>query len=104
MIAPLKWMVFAVSLLLSITAWTQEFPRAEVGLDYSYARFAPNVSGSQGHSLNGGGGSLVFNFNQYLGIKADFQGYGSNTTNFFFAPSATFPTGAQAKGQGNLFT
>jgi Outer membrane protein beta-barrel domain len=99
-----KWIVLAISLLLSITAWAQEFPKAEVGFDYSYARFAPNVSGSQGHSLNGGGGSFVFNFNQYLGIKADFQGYGSTTTNFSFAPSVNFPTGAQANVQGNLFT
>ena len=99
-----KWIVFAISFLFSITAWAQEFPKAEVGLDYSYARFAPNAAGSRGHSLNGGGGSLVFNFNQYLGIKADFQGYGSTTTNFFFAPSLRFPTGASANVQGNLFT
>ena len=59
-----KWIVFVISLLLSVTAWAQEFPKAEVGLDYSYARFAPNVSGSQGHSLNGGGGTLVYNFNR----------------------------------------
>jgi len=99
-----KWIVFAISFLFSITAWAQEFPKAEVGLDYSYARFAPNASGTQGHSLNGGGGSFVFNFNQYLGIKADFQGYGSTTSNFFFAPTPNFPTGAQANVQGNLFT
>jgi hypothetical protein len=99
-----KWIVFAISLLLSITAWAQEFPKAEVGLDYSYARFVPNTAGTRGHSLNGGGGSLVFNFNQYLGIKADFQGYASTTSNFSFAPTLNFPTGASANVQGNLFT
>src|SRR3974390_2674219 len=69
-----KWIVFAISLLTSITAWAQEFPKAELGFDYSYARFAPNAAGTKGHSLNGGGGSIVFNVNQYFGIKADLQG------------------------------
>jgi len=99
-----KWIVFAISLLLSMTAWAQEFPRAEVGFDYSYVRYAPNVPGSKGHSFNGGGGSLVFNINQYLGIKADLQGYGSTTSSFVLAPSPNFPTGANANVQGNLFT
>ena len=99
-----KWIVFAISLLLSMTAWAQEFPRAEVGFDYSYVRYAPNVPGSKGHSFNGGGGSLVFNINQYLGIKADLQGYGSTTSNFVLAPGPNFPTGASANVQGNLFT
>src|SRR5215467_1763550 len=99
-----KWIVFTISLLLSVTAWAQEFPKAELGFDYSYARFAPNAAGSQGHSLNGGGGSIVFNFNQYFGIKADLQGYGSNTSNFVLAPGPNFPTGASGNAQGNLFT
>src|SRR5215467_12045479 len=99
-----KWIVFTISLLLSVTAWAQEFPKAEVGFDYSYARFAPNAAGSKGHSLNGGGGSVVFNINQYFGIKADLQGYGSNTSSFVLAPGPNFPTGASGNVQGNLFT
>ena len=99
-----KWIVFAVTLLLSMTAWAQEFPRAEVGFDYSYVRYAPNVPGSKGHSFNGGGGSLVFNVNRYLGLKADLQGYGSTTSNFVIAPGPNFPTGVNANVQGNLFT
>lgn len=97
-------LAFMIVLLFTIGAWSQEFPRAEVGLDYSYARFAPNVATSNGHSLNGGGGSLVLNINRYLGLKADLQGYGSTTTTFAFAPSPTFPHGAIANAQGNLFT
>ena len=99
-----KWILFATGALLSITAWSQEFPRAEVGFDYSYARLAPNVPGSNGHSLNGGGGSLVFNINRYFGIKADLQGYGSTTSNFIIRPNPFFPTGGFANVQGNLFT
>lgn len=99
-----KWLFVATSLLFGVTAWAQEFPKAELGFDYSYARFAPNPAGTQGHSLNGGGGSLVFNVNAYLGIKMDLQGYGSNTSTFIFGPSPNFPTGAVANVQGNLFT
>lgn len=104
MTAQKKWIVFVTSLLFSLAAGAQEFPRAEVGFDYSYLRYAPNVPGSSGHSLNGGGGSLVFNINQYLGIKADLQGYGSTTSSFVLAPGPNFPTGASANVQGNLFT
>lgn len=99
-----KWIVLAFGLVFGITARAQEFPRAEVGFDYSYVRFAPNVPRSNGHSLNGGGGSIVLNIGQYFGIKADLQGYGSTTSSFVLAPSANFPTGAAANVQGNLFT
>jgi opacity protein-like surface antigen len=99
----MKWIPLA-GLLVSVTAWCQEFPKAEVGFDYSYARFAPNVANSQGHSLNGGGGTLVFNINRYLGIKMDLQGYGSNTSHFVILPGPNFPIGGTANVQGNLFT
>jgi len=91
-------------LLLGVTAWAQEFPRFEVGVDYSYARYAPSAPYSKGHSLNGGGGELNINFNEYLSIKMDLQGYGSNLTTFNIAPNATFPLGASGNVQGNLFT
>ena len=45
--------------LAGLTAWAQEFPRVEVGADYSYLRFAPSGPYTKGHSLNGGGGSLT---------------------------------------------
>jgi len=91
-------------LLLGVTAWAQEFPRAEVGVDYSYARYAPSAPYSQGHSLNGGGGELNINFNEYLGIKMDLHGYGSNINTFNIAPNPTFPAGASGRVSGNLFT
>ena len=99
-----KWILFASSLLLTLTAWSQEFPKADVGFDYSYARYAPNPAGTSGHSLNGGGGTLVLNLSQYLGIKMDLQGYGSNTSTFIVPISRNFPSGAIANVQGNLFT
>lgn len=91
-------------LLLGSAAWAQEFPRTEVGFNYSYMRYAPSAPYSKGHSLNGGGGSLVFNINEYLGIKMDLQGFGSNHTAFNIAPNGTFPFGLHGDVQGNLFT
>lgn len=100
----LRHLVLGTILLSAVAAWSQEFPRAEVGFDYSYARYAPSAPYSKGHSLNGGGGSLVFNLNEYIGIKMDLQGYGSNHTGFNIAPNSTFPLGLHGDVQGNLFT
>jgi Outer membrane protein beta-barrel domain len=99
-----KAVVFGAILLLGLAAWAQEFPRTEIGVDYSYARYSPSAPYSKGHSLNGGGGSVTFNINEYLGIKMDLQGYGSNHTKFNIAPNSTFPGGLHGDVQGNLFT
>ena len=93
-----KVFVFCVVFLVGLAAWSQDFPRAEVAADYSYARFCPVARGTQSLSLNGGGGALVINVTNYFGIKMDFQGYGSNTTTW------TNPAGGSATAQGNLFT
>ena len=99
-----KWTCLTLGLLLSVNAWSQEYPKAEVGFDYSYARYNPNPYGAQGRNLNGGGGSLVFNVDQYLGIKMDLQGYGSSTSTFVVPAGPIFPSGGSASVSGNLFT
>lgn len=99
-----KALIFAAILLAGLTAWTQEFPRFEAGANYDYVRFAPGGPYTKGHSLNGGGGSFVYNWNEYLGIKADLQGYTSNKTGFNIPPNSTFPNGLNGNVQGNLFT
>ena len=91
-------------LLLNMVSWAQEWPKLEVGADYSYLRFAPSGPYTSGHSLNGGGGSLVYNWNEYLGLKMDLQGYTSNKTGFAFPSTATFPNGLNGNVQGNMFT
>ncbi len=98
-----KAMVLGAVLLLGLAAWGQEFPRAELGFDYSYARFNPSAPYTQGHSLNGGGGSATFNLTQYFGIKAELQGYGSTLVGFKVPSTNTFP-GLTGNVQGNLFT
>lgn len=100
----LRSCVLGTILLCGVAVWGQEFPRAEAGFDYSYARYGPSAPYSKGHSLNGGGGSLVFNINEYIGIKMDLQGYGSNHTGFNIAPNSLFPLGLHGDVQGNLFT
>ena len=97
-------LIGASVVLLGLAAWAQEFPRTEVAVDYSYARFNPTHYGLNGHSLNGGGGGLTINFNEYLGIKMDLQGYGSNTTNLVIPSTINFPGGGTGKVQGDLFT
>lgn len=97
-------LAFGAILLLSLAAWAQEFPRAELGVDYSYARFSPSTPYSSGHSLNGGGGSATININSYLGIKMDLQGYGSTLSPFNIPPNPTFPGGLSGSSEGNLFT
>lgn len=91
-------------LLLATAVWAQDFPRAEVAVDYSYARYAPSAAYTQGHSLNGAGGAAVYNINRYLGIKMDLQGYGSNTSRFVIPSTVNIPGGGTANVSGNLFT
>jgi hypothetical protein len=37
-----KAIVLGAVFLVGVTAWTQEWPKVEVGADYSYLRFAPS--------------------------------------------------------------
>ena len=99
-----KAIVFGAILIVGLVSAAQEFPRYEVGVNYTYARYGPSAPYSKGHSLNGGGGSFVFNINDALGIKMDLQGYGSTHTSFNISPNPTFPGGATGSVQGNLFT
>ena len=94
----------AAVMILGIAAWAQEFPRAELALDYSFARYAPSASYTQGHSLNGGGGAIKVNVNEFLGLVMDLQGYGSNKTSFTIPANTYFPGGGSGTVQGNLFT
>jgi hypothetical protein len=97
--------VAALLLACGAVALTQEVPKAELDLDYSFARYAPSAKYTKGHSFNGGGGRIVFNINHLLGIAADFQGYNSNTTQFTIpAGSPNFPGGVNGSVSGNLFT
>jgi opacity protein-like surface antigen len=100
-----KMIIIGSILLVGIVAFAQEFPRTEVALTYNYLRYAPSAAFTQGHSLNGGGGGLTYNFNEYLGLKMELGGYGSNETTFTIPAGTTnFPGAVRGQVQGNLFT
>jgi hypothetical protein len=103
-----KAVLLGVALLLGTTAWAQEFPRNEVALTYSLAYYVPSTSivKASNQFLNGGGGAYVFNFNSFLGFRADLQGYGSFTTVFTVPVVNPNPQGLTGtfKASGNLFT
>lgn len=95
-------------MLLGLTAMAQDYPKIEVAVDYSYARYNPSHAYTKnGHSLNGAGGSVTFNFNKYMGIKAELTGYGSNTQNFVVPagnPLCPSESACTLSANGNLFT
>jgi len=64
-----KLALLGTALVGGIAAWAQEYPLAEARFDYSYARYASSGTYTKGHSLNGGGGTFVYNISEYLGIK-----------------------------------
>jgi Outer membrane protein beta-barrel domain len=76
--------------------------------DYSYIQFNPSLTGLQSRAFNGGGGGAQFNFLHFLGLRADFQGYGSTswTVNYsgpVVTPHGTVPAGTFVSN-GNMFT
>ena len=89
----------AIALILGGAAYPQDFPNAEVTGYYSYFRFNPENSGTlNSHSLNGGGGEIVFNYNHIVGIKAEFAGYESTSVKY------SNPVAGSASASANLFT
>ncbi len=100
-------LLFVAVLVLSLAAAAQDSEKKiEVVVDYSYARFNPSHAYiSNSFSLNGGGGSVAYNFADYFGIKADFQGYGSSARAFSIPAGSTIcPSGCSGNVQANLFT
>src|ERR1700730_11706346 len=107
-------LIFAVDVMLcGLSAWSQEHPKWEVSIDYSYVHYQAidfesrngNYQFGRNYNLNGGGGGVVYNFTHMIGIKADFQGYASQTKTIIIPPGNPFlPAGGAASVSGNLFT
>jgi hypothetical protein len=62
--------IIGVVLLFALTAASQEFPRMETFLGYSYVR-ANSATNVPPFNSDGGSGQFVYNFNQWLGAVAD---------------------------------
>ena len=95
-----------VVMLVGVAAFAQDAaPKIELSIDYSYARFNPaHKYVPSTYSLNGGGGSIGYNFTKYIGVVAEFEGYGSNTQRFVIPPGNLCPSGCSGNVQANLFT
>jgi outer membrane immunogenic protein len=89
----LVW-IFAVSMLLTLTAAAQDFPRAEVFGGYSYVHTS---EAGQGFSFNGASGQITVNANQWFGITGDIGvyhngdlGVDTNVVTYLFGPKFAY--------------
>lgn len=80
-----------ILLLVPSCALAQSTPRFEVFGGYSYLR--ANPGGLKGAHASGWEASLNWNWKNWLGVKADFDGHyccdGQNEHNFLFGPQVT---------------
>ena len=99
--------ILGVALLFGTAAFAQDYPRIEVPMYYSYMRFNPQNSNIvSSSSLNGGGGGITYFLNHFLGLTAEFNGYGSTTQTFTFPAIANSPCplGCRVRSSGDMFT
>jgi outer membrane protein OmpA-like peptidoglycan-associated protein len=104
-------LIMVAVLLLNLVAWSQEHPKEEIAFDYSYVHYQAvdfdlaTIDIGRAFNLNGGGGSFVYNVSSLFGLKAEFQGYKSNTQTFILPAGNPFlPAGGSAVVSGDLFT
>jgi hypothetical protein len=91
-----KALLIGFVVLFGSAAFAQTDTKMEVSANYSYMRFNPQNSNIiSSFSLNGGGGAFSYFFTDMIGIKAEFEGYGSTTRTLV-------ATGTNV--QANLFT
>ncbi len=94
--------------LISAATLSAQGERFNVYGDYSYIQFNTTISGLQSRAFNGGGGGVQLNFAKILGIRADFQGYGSTQWTLTEAAPVVTPHGTihagTFKSNGNMFT
>ena len=96
--------IFITAALFTVSAFAQKF---EAYGDYSYMQFNPTITGVNSYAFIGGGGGVQWNPVKFLGIKADFQGYGSkqvtyNVTSPIGTSRGIIPVGVY-KSNFNLF-
>jgi len=98
--------MLGAALLYAGMAFGQSDHKIEVTVDYSYVHANPqNNNVIPTFSLNGGGGSAAFYFSKYIGVVAEFEGYGSYTHNITISnPAYCADIPCSVSAQGNLFT
>jgi opacity protein-like surface antigen len=97
-----KWIVvLAFSLLFTMAAFGQDYPKFEVPIGFSFVNVHPDITNLTSFNVFGGGGGFVYNVTPWIGVKADFAGYtqGSGLKNQL---TNLGYVGGQANG--NIFT
>ncbi|MGA7852452.1 MAG: outer membrane beta-barrel protein [Candidatus Acidiferrales bacterium] len=84
-----KLLLLAVVIFFAPDLFAQSNSSLQLSVDYSYFRFAESTY-IPNFSLNGAGGSISYFFNKHIGVKADFQDYGSHSLNFA-VPASSAP-------------
>lgn len=86
----------ALAILLALPALAQDNYKAEIFGGYQYTRVSPG-SGLSGVNLNGWNASVTGNFNNWLGVTADFSGgyksvsgASAHVHNFLFGPTVSY--------------
>jgi opacity protein-like surface antigen len=93
-------LVLGVVLLFAIPAFAQgDSGKVEVSANFSFARWNPAKNYANSVNLYGGGGSLTYFFTEYIGIKGEFLGYGSQNQTIRCAACE-----GNIVASGNLFT
>ena len=95
------WLFPAVIALCVANARAQEVPKIEVSGGYSY--MYANLNGSRFH-LNGGGGSLTENLNNWFGGRLEVNTYHGNETNIVNSISKTTVVSTSAITYGPVFS
>lgn len=72
-------LVIGALMLCGLPLFAQDVPKAELFMGFEYIRFNPALSaaGSPNFNMYGGGGSIMFNVNKVVGLKAEFTGAGA---------------------------
>jgi hypothetical protein len=84
-----KLFLLALATSFAAAAFAQDAPKkVEIAADYSYFR-VPQGGFVPDSALNGAGASVAYYFFKHLGLKAEFQDYGS------YAPNVTVPASTQ---------
>jgi hypothetical protein len=98
--------LFVAALLVCSVGFAQDEHKVEITGNYSYIHANPqNNNVIPTFSLNGGGGSAALYFTKYIGVVAEFEGYGSYTHNITINnPAYCSDPPCSVSAQGNLFT
>jgi len=71
------FLVLVALLICGLPVFAQEYPKSELFLGYEWFHFNPALAGNSNANMHGGGGSIAYNFNHLLGLKAEFTGVGA---------------------------